>query len=191
MKKRLWKQMILAGMAGLMTLSILGCSSSPKTADAEPETEQGISEEPEADTDPDGSRDEGPVSSSGTEEDETGSGTNSRKEGNEDLTGDIRELGDGQFIVVASETEETEEGSVMVAPASDGDDSDFDKVAVIYEENTDIYIRTIYDNGARYEDADGSAEDLQKDDMVLVWGVYEADGSTIQADQIQINRFVR
>ena len=49
----------------------------------------------------------------------------------------------------------------------------------------------IYDNGARYEDTDGSAEDLSRDDMVLVWGTCKAGQTTIQADQIQINRFVR
>lgn len=51
--------------------------------------------------------------------------------------------------------------------------------------------RMIYDNGARYEDTDGSAEDLSRDDMVLVWGTCGAGQTTIQADQIQINRFVR
>lgn len=93
---------------------------------------------------------------------------------------------------MAAKTEELDEGAlIMAAPGPDGDDSDFDHVTVTYDEDTDIYIRTIYDNGARYEDADASAEDLSKDTMVLVWGNYGDDKTTLHADQMQIEKFVR
>ena len=124
-------------------------------------------------------------------EKETGTGTRERKEGAEDLVGEIKEMGDGQFTVVESIAEEAEGGGqIMAAPAPDADDSDFEKVVVTYDENTDIYIRTIYDNGARYEDTDAGADDLKKGVSVNIWGVREGDGN-LQADQIQIDVFVR
>ena len=197
--KRLWRQMVLAGMAGGMILGMYGCGNSEDSSDAEPETELGAPEdpeekpeesaEPEESTEPETPSDE---PSAPDLEAESAEGSASRKEGNEDLIGDILELGDGQFTVVASESEETDDGAaILIAPAEGSDVSDFAQVSVTYDEDTDIYIRMIYDNGARYEDTDGSAEDLSRDDMVLVWGTCGAGQTTIQADQIQINRFVR
>ena len=197
--KRLWRQMVLAGMAGVMILGMYGCGNSEGSSDAEPETELGAPEdpeekpeesaEPEESTEPETPSDE---PSAPDLESESAEGSASRKEGNEDLIGDILELGDGQFTVVASESEETDDGGAILAgPAEGSDGSDFARVSVTYDEDTDIYIRMIYDNGARYEDTDGSAEDLSRDDMVLVWGTCGAGQTTIQADQIQINRFVR
>lgn len=190
--KRLWRQMVLAGMAGVMIFGMCGCGNSEGSSDAEPETELGAPEEsaePEESTEPETPSDE---PSAPDLEAESAEGSASRKEGNEDLIGDILELGDGQFTVVASESEETDDGAaILIAPAEGSDVSDFAQVSVTYDEDTDIYIRMIYDNGARYEDTDGSAEDLSRDDMVLVWGTCGAGQTTIQADQIQINRFVR
>ena len=187
--KRLWRQMVLAGMAGVMILGMYGCGNSEGSSDAEPETELGAPEDPEESTEPETPSDEPAAPDL---EAESAEGSASRKEGNENLNGDILELGDGQFTVVASESEETDDGgAILVAPAEGSDVSDFAQVSVSYDEDTDIYIRMIYDNGARYEDTDGSAEDLSRDDMVLVWGTCGAGQTTIQADQIQINRFVR
>ncbi len=191
--------MILLGISGMMILGTSGCGDSSKAADSGQVTEQGTSEVPDESPAP-----VSPEDTEGTEQAEPSSGPSdsdagmdssrsvSRKEGDEDLVGDIKELGDGQFTVVAAITEELDEGVLMIAsPGPDGDDSDFDHVTVIYDEDTDIYIRTIYGNGERYEDADASAEDLSKDSMVLVWGSYGDDGTTLHADQIQIEKFVR
>lgn len=199
LKKQLWKRTILAGMVCVMLLGVQGCGGSQEPADTEQETERDAldaqAEKPgEGPEDVNG--DSGPADAPDSSQDpasgaETGGGNASRKEGNEDLMGEVRELEDGQFTVVVIQTEDIGDGMVMVGPASGGDDSDFAHATVTYDENTDIYIRTIYDGGARYEDADGSAEDLTRDDTVDVWGTYGSDGTTIHADQIQINRVVR
>lgn len=199
LKKQLWKRTILAGMVCVMLLGVQGCGGSQEPADTEQETEQDVldaqaekpGEGPEDETEDPGSADAPDSSQDPASGAETGGGNASRKDGNEDLTGDIRELGDGQFTVVVIQTEDIGDGMVMASPASGGDDSDFAHATVTYDGNTDIYIRTIYDGGARYEDADGSAEDLTRDDTVDVWGTYGSDGTTIHADQIQINRVVR
>ncbi len=203
LEKRLWKQTILAGMVCMILLGVQGCKGSQEPVDTEQETERDAldaqAEEPgegpgtgsEDKTEDPGSADATDSPQEPASGAETGGGNASRKEGNKDLTGEIRELEDGQFTVVVIQTEDIGDGMVMVGPASGGDDSDFAHATVTYDENTDIYIRTIYDGGARYEDADGSAEDLTRDDTVDVWGTYGSDGTTIHADQIQINRVVR
>lgn len=199
LKKQLWKRTILAGMVCVMLLGVQGCGGSQEPADTEQETEQDALDaqaEKPGEGPEDVNEDSGPADAPDSSQEpasgaETGGENVSRKDGNEDLMGEIRELEDGQFTVVVIQTEDIGDGMVMASPASGGDDSDFAHATVTYDENTDIYIRTIYDGGARYEDADGSAEDLTRDDTVDVWGTYSSDGTTIHADQIQINRVVR
>ena len=94
-----------------------------------------------------------------------------------DLLGDISE-----------ESEDGSEVMAMIAPAPGSDDSYFNHVTVAYDEETVFYIRKIYDNGARYEDLDASAEDLKTDALVGVWGGYGEDGGTFHAVKVQINQ---
>lgn len=204
MMKRLWRQMVLAGMAGVMILGMYGCGNSEGSSGTDPETELGATgdpgenaepeEKPEESAEPETPSDEAsaPDSQAESEEGGSGEGSASRKEGNENLVGNILELGDGQFTVVVNESEVTDEGAaILTGPADGADGSDFAQVTVTCDEASDIYIRTIQGNGASYEDTDGSFDDLSKDDMVLVWGTYGAGGTTIHADQIQIDHFVR
>ncbi len=190
MKKQAKRWLLILGLCGTMSLTMYGCGAenlSSEEEQTEPldESQEEPKETPDAD-DPE-ETEEGALNS----EKETGTGTRERKEGAEDLVGEIKEMEDGQFTVVKSITEEVEDGGqIMVAPAPDADDSDIEKVVVTYDENTDIYIRTIYDNGARYEDTDAGIDDLKKGVLVNIWGVREGDGN-LQADQIQIDVFVR
>ncbi len=190
MKKQAKRWLLILGLCGTMSLTMYGCGSenlSSEEEQTEPldESQEEPKETPDAD-DPE-ETEEGALNS----EKETGTGTRERKEGAEDLVGEIKEMEDGRFTVVKSITEEVEDGGqIMVAPAPDADDSDIEKVVVTYDENTDIYIRTIYDNGARYEDTDAGIDDLKKGVLVNIWGVREGDGN-LQADQIQIDVFVR
>lgn len=190
MKKQLKRLFMAAAMWCIMSLAVYGCESTGESSEEEQtEPPKVVSEEPGQDADQIEPADEASVP-----DDETGNkaADTSRKNGNEDLIGDIKELSDGQFTVVAAVSEDMENGSsIMVSPGPDGDDSDFDHVTVTYDEDTDIYIRTIYDNGVRYEDKDASAADLSKDAMVLVWGTYGDGQKTIHADQIEIDQFVR
>lgn len=190
MKKQAKRWLLILGLCGTMSLTMYGCGAENHSSEEEQtepldESQEEPKETPDAD-DPE-ETEEGALNS----EKETGTGTRERKEGAEDLVGEIKEMEDGQFTVVKSITEEVEDGGqIMVAPAPDADDSDIEKVVVTYDENTDIYIRTIYDNGARYEDTDAGIDDLKKGVLVNIWGVREGDGN-LQADQIQIDVFVR
>lgn len=190
MKKQAKRWLLILGLCGTMSLTMYGCGSenlSSEEEQTEPLDESQEEPKETLDADDPEETEEGALNS----EKETGTGTRERKEGAEDLVGEIKEMEDGQFTVVKSITEEVEDGGqIMAAPAPDADDSDIEKVVVTYDENTDIYIRTIYDNGARYEDTDAGIDDLKKGVLVNIWGVREGDGN-LQADQIQIDVFVR
>ena len=100
------------------------------------------------------------------------------------LEGDIKELKDGQLTVVEAITEKSDNGGdIVVSPGSE-DDSEFNKIAVTYDENTLFAIQTIYDGGARFEMSEATAADLASGQFIQVWG--SSSGSGLKATQICI-----
>ena len=100
------------------------------------------------------------------------------------LEGDIKELKDGQLTVVEAITEKSDNGGdIIVVPGSE-DDSEFNKIAVTYDENTLFAIKTIYDGGARSEMSEATAADLASGQFIQVWG--SSSGSGLKATQICI-----
>ena len=100
------------------------------------------------------------------------------------LEGDIKELKDGQLTVVEAITEKSDNGGdIIVVPGSE-DDSEFNKIAVTYDENTLFAIQTIYDGGARFEMSEATAADLASGQFIQVWG--SSSGSGLKATQICI-----
>lgn len=71
----------------------------------------------------------------------------------------------------------------MVAPGS-GDDSDFNKVTVTYDEDTIIAIQTIRDGGASYDMSEATADSMAEGQTIRVWGTPSDDG--LKAAQIWI-----
>ena len=100
------------------------------------------------------------------------------------LEGDIKELKDGQLTVVEAITEKSDNGGdIIVVPGSE-DDSEFNKIAVTYDENTLFAIQTIYDGGARSEMSEATAADLASGQFIRVWG--SSSDSGLKATQICI-----
>ena len=100
------------------------------------------------------------------------------------LEGDIKELKDGQLTVVEAITAKSDNGGdIMVVPGS-GDDSEFNKISVTYDENTLFAIQTIYDGGAGSEMSEATAADLASGQFIRVWG--SPSGSGLKATQICI-----
>ena len=100
------------------------------------------------------------------------------------LEGDIKELKDGQLTVVEAITEKSDNGGdIIVVPGSE-DDSEFNKIAVTYDENTLFAIQTIYDGGARFEMSEATAADLASGQFIKVWG--SSSGSGLKATRICI-----
>lgn len=100
------------------------------------------------------------------------------------LEGDIKELKDGQLTVVEAITEKSDNGGDIVVSPGSGDDSEFNKIAVTYDENTLFAIQTIYDGGARFEMSEATAADLASGQFIQVWG--SSSGSGLKATQICI-----
>ena len=100
------------------------------------------------------------------------------------LEGDIKELKDGQLTVVEAITEKSDNGGDIVVYPSNGDDYEYNKIAVTYDENTLFAIKTIYDGGARFEMSAATAADLASGQFIQVWG--SSSGSGLKATQICI-----
>ena len=100
------------------------------------------------------------------------------------LEGDIKELKDGQLTVVEAITEKSDNGGDIVVSPGSGDDSEFNKIAVTYDENTLFAIQTIYDGGAGSEMSEATAADLASGQFIQVWG--SSSGSGLKATQICI-----
>ena len=100
------------------------------------------------------------------------------------LEGDIKELKDGQLTVVEAITEKSDNGGDIVVSPGSGDDSEYNKIAVTYDENTLFAIQTIYDGGARSEMSEATAADLASGQFIQVWG--SSSGSGLKATQICI-----
>ena len=104
------------------------------------------------------------------------------------LEGDIKELKDGQLTVVEAITEKSDNGGDIVVSPGSGDDSEYNKIAVTYDENTLFTIQTIYDGGARSEMSEATAADLASGQFIRVWG--SPSGSGLKATQICIVKVV-
>ena len=101
------------------------------------------------------------------------------------LEGDAKDLKDGQLTVVEFVTEQADNGGdIIVSPGIGGDDSEFNKVTVTYDENTLFAIQTIYDGGAKAEMSAATAADLAAGQHIQVWG--SSSGSGLKATQICI-----
>ena len=103
---------------------------------------------------------------------------------NPNLEGDIKELKDGQLTVVEAITEKSDNGGDIIVVPGNEDDSEFNKIAVTYDENTLFAIQTIYDGGARSEMLEATAADLASGQFIRVWG--SSSGSGLKATQICI-----
>ena len=104
------------------------------------------------------------------------------------LEGDIKGLKDGQLTVVEAITEKSDNGGDIIVSPGSGDDSEFNKIAVTYNENTLFAIQTIYDGGARSEMSEATAADLASGQFIRVWG--SPSGSGLKATQICIVKVV-
>ena len=162
MKVRVRRLVFMAGILCTMSLAVCACGSAkhePIDANVTASTEQqeDARETPMEET----------VS---TQESFVGNTFEKWEENNSNLEGSIKELQEGQFTVVETITEKSNNGGdIMVSPGI-GDDSDFNKVMVTYDENTIVVIQTIKNGGASYEMSEATIDFLAEGQMVKVWG---------------------
>ena len=209
MKNRVKKVLILTGILCVMGITLCACQGTKEVSDENQNQEEiggtdskekDIPNEDQEQEDPsetnseDDAADDTLNQESNTENTDKTNGSQSEAKGGEintaapNLEGTIKEIQEKQLTVVESITEESENGGdIMVGPGS-GDDSEFSKVTVTYDDNTVFVIKNIYDGGARSETENGTSSDLTTGQMVEIWGTSAADG--LQATQICIVKVV-
>ena len=195
MKKKTGKMILLAGVLCILSLAVCACGKTEEASDTqEPQVVQG-EPIPEDDTEDDASAPEPEADAEGTDagnepespepQSQSTSGTSAEwVDSTPNLEGDIKELKDGQLTVVEAITEKSDNGGDIVVSPGSGDDSEFNKIAVTYDENTLFAIQTIYDGGARSEMSAATAADLASGQFIQVWG--SSSGSGLKATQICI-----
>lgn len=191
MKKNVWNQMKLFILAGLVSLTLLGCGGTKDTKEEIPEQEEQApldSEDKEA-----------PQAEKKRETSEEGTDTkenaDSKKpaddagaQSEEEPIGEITDLGDGRFTIKKFYQETLEDGSGMLVSPAEGAEGESEMeqemLTVLCDEDTRIYKRTIRDGGASYEDTESAFENLEKGMEVNLKGNYEEDG--YRATEVQI-----
>ena len=195
MKKKTGKMILLTGVLCILSLAVCACGKTEEASDTqEPQVVQG-EPIPEDDTEDDASAPEPEADAEGTDagnepespepQSQSTSGTSAEwVDSTPILEGDIKELKDGQLTVVEAITEKSDNGGDIIVSPGSGDDSEFNKIAVTYDENTLFAIQTIYDGGARSEMSAATAADLASGQFIQVWG--SSSGSGLKATQICI-----
>ena len=209
MKNRVKKVLMLTGILCVMGITLCACQGTKEVSDENQNQEEiggtdskekDIPNEDQEQEDPsetnseDDAADDTLNQESNTENTDETNGSQSEAKGGEintaapNLEGTIKDIQEKQLTVVESITEESENGGdIMVGPGS-GDDSEFNKVTVTYDDNTVFVIKNIYNGGARSETENGTSSDLSTGQMVEIWGTSAADG--LQATQICIVKVV-
>lgn len=209
MKNRVKKVLMLTGILCVMGITLCACQGTKEVSDENQNQEEiggtdskekDIPNEDQEQEDPSETNSEDDAADntlnqeSNTENADKTNGSQSEAKGGEintaapNLEGTIKDIQEKQLTVVESITEESENGGdIMVGPGS-GDDSEFNKVTVTYDDNTVFVIKNIYDGGARSETENGTSSDLTTGQMVEIWGTSAADG--LQATQICIVKVV-
>lgn len=190
MKKKASKMLMLTGVLCVIGVTVCACQSTKEAPAQKSEQEDmddaGLGEDAaDADLNMEPEKDDMDEENGNKPSSETGESNNgSIKEDSPNLEGSIKEIKGTQLTVVEAITGQSEcGGDIMVGPGS-GDDSEFSKVEVTYDEDTVFVIKTIYDGGARFETEKGAVSDLAAGQTVQVWGTSTADG--LKATQISI-----
>lgn len=209
MKNRVKKVLMLTGILCVMGITLSACQGTKEVSDENQNQEEiGGTDSKEKDIPNEDQEQENPSETnseddaadntlnqeSNTENADKTNGSQSEAKGGEintaapNLEGTIKDIQEKQLTVVESITEESENGGdIMVGPGS-GDDSEFNKVTVTYNDNTVFVIKNICDGGVRFETENGTSSDLTTGQMVEIWGTSAADG--LQATQICIVKVV-
>ncbi|MCI8745911.1 MAG: hypothetical protein HFI25_09565 [Lachnospiraceae bacterium] len=190
-KKNIQKKITLLTLASVMGLTLLGCGGTD-SADAKPAAQEEQQEEQQENLD--SKESEAPVNEdeqSKNAQENTDSQKQADGTGTQDAespTGEITELGDGQFTIKKFYQETADDGGEILSSPAEGAEgdggTDFDSMTVLCDENTRIYKRTIRDGGASYEDSESSFENLKKGMEVNLKGSYE--GDAYRASEVQI-----
>lgn len=93
-----------------------------------------------------------------------------------DFEGTVVKIDADAFYIMETQTEILEDGSMLaVETSTEGQIPESDMIQVVFEENPHFCLRTIYEGGARYEDAEASFHDVKEDMSVDLKGEFVGD----------------
>lgn len=105
-----------------------------------------------------------------------------------DFQGKVWKLDEDSFSIVETKVKILEDGSLSSStPSSNAKIPDSKLIPVVFDGDTYFYIRTIYDDGARYEDTEAGFQDLEEKTSIDLKGRFEDD--VFYADEVRIVRF--
>ncbi len=207
MKAGMKKVIIVSGMVFMLGLWTAGCGlntadfpAEEKRSEAEeseePEKQDSTADADENETDKN-EADEIEAKQSGTETDEAQDVSTGRwhvldpetaAAVDADFEGEVWKIDSDSFYIVETETEFSGDGTMAASsPAVGVEISDSELIRVVFDEDTRFYTRTIYDNGARYEDAEAEFKDLKQYGSVALKGEFKND--IFCADEVRIQLF--
>ncbi len=207
MRKKSKKTMAVLGAVCMLCMAATACGSE-SGADFTQEKADGTIQTPETDT---AQEDSAQISTSDTDSSSSASsglehdGSDSRMENTEangrwhvldpetakavdaDFEGTVRKIDENSFYIYETTTELHDNGSmVSVGASSESDVADSDLLQVIYDNDTYFHVRTIYNNGERYEDTDAGPDDLELYGSVSLKGDIKDD--IFYADEVRISK---
>lgn len=204
MKAGMKKVIIVSGMVFMLGLWTAGCGlntadfpAEEKRSEAEeseePEKQDSTADADENETDKN-EADEIEAKQSGTETDEAQDVSTGRwhvldpetaAAVDADFEGEVWKIDSDSFYIVETETEFSGDGTMAASsPAVGVEIPDSELIRVVFDEDTRFYTRTIYDNGARYEDAEAEFKDLKQYGSVALKGEFKND--IFCADEVRI-----
>ena len=207
MKAGMKKVISVSGMVFMLGLWTAGCGlntadfpAEEKRSEAEeseePEKQDSTADADENETDKN-EADEIEAKQSGTETDEAQDVSTGRwhvldpetaAAVDADFEGEVWKIDSDSFYIVETETEFSGDGTMAASsPAVGVEISDSELIRVVFDEDTRFYTRTIYDNGARYEDAEAEFKDLKQYGSVALKGEFKND--IFCADEVRIQLF--
>jgi len=172
MRKKYWKMGVVLSMAILVNAGLGGCGEeTPKEELTDKaESQEDIQKEQEAD-----------------QSEKTDDQKESSALEQEDIAGDIEELGDGMLILNRYYEEDLEDGSQLVVASVS--DTEKDLVTVYFDDATTYIHQTIYDGGERTEEKEITLEDLTAGMEIRVYGKQQEAGfyaSKIKAIKVEL-----
>lgn len=93
-----------------------------------------------------------------------------------DFVGTIWHIAESAFSIAETKMQILDDGSLSSSsPSSNADIPDSQLVHVVVDDDTHFYMRTIYNNGKSYEDAEAEFQDLKEHISVEMKGKFEND----------------
>ncbi len=162
MNMKLKKVMVWFGTVCMLNVLAVGCGANSESVakTEEAKTDEGLSEEPQENT----------SSKWQVLEPDVAAAVDA------DFVGKVWKIEEDSFFIVEKKVKILEDGSLAYSsPSSNADIPDSQLIPVVFEDNTNFYIRTTDENGENYKDKEAGFQDLEEYMSVEMKGSFEND----------------